>query len=290
MAGDWIKMRVSLATDPAVIGMATSLDRSEFEVVGMLHHLWSWADAHSRDGHADGVTGKWINRFIQCDGFADAVVKVGWLHITDTGIVFPDFDRHNGQSAKARGLAASRKQKQRSTVTEQAGHVSRTERDNVVTREEKKREEKNKSNTPPPPAGEDGAPKEVEQDGHGSGQPKQMKRESDLPEGFEAFWEKYPRKTAKANALKAWAKLKPNAELATKIMQSVGYHCVCADWVKDEGQFIPHPATWLNGKRWEDELRPVDNVHHLPARRGALEPIDFDSTDWLGKAIDEMNR
>ena len=290
MAGDWIKMRVSLATDPAVIGMATSLDRSEFEVVGMLHHLWSWADAHSRDGHADGVTGKWINRFIQCDGFADAMVKVGWLHITDTGIVFPDFDRHNGQSAKARGLAASRKQKQRSTVTEQAGHVSRTERDNVVTREEKKREEKNKSNTPPPPTGEDGAPKEVEQDGHGSGQPKQMKRESDLPEGFEAFWEKYPRKTAKANALKAWAKLKPNAELATKIMQSVGYHCVCADWVKDGGQFIPHPATWLNGKRWEDELRPVDNVHHLPARRGALEPIVFDSTDWLGKAIDEMNR
>ena len=292
MAGDWIKMRVSLATDPAVIGMAISLDRSEFEVVGMLHHLWCWADAHSSDGHADGVTGKWINRFIQCDGFADSMVKVGWLQITDTGIVFPDFDRHNGQSAKARGLAATRKQKQRSTVTEQAGQLSRIERDKDVTREEKNREEKNRSNTPPPPAGEDGngAPKEVEQDGHGSGQSGQMSHESDLPEGFETFWKTYPRKTAKANALKAWAKLKPNAELISKIMQSVAYHCLCADWLKDDGQYIPHPATWLNGKRWEDELRPVDNVHHLPARRGAIEPIDFDSTDWLERATDEMNQ
>ena len=30
-----------------------------------------------------------------------------------------------------------------------------------------------------------------------------------------------------------------------------------AQWVKDGGQFIPHPTTWLNGKRWEDDL-PMD--------------------------------
>lgn len=55
MAGDWIKMRISLAEDPAVIAMAAVLGESEFTIVGRLHHLWGWADVQSRDGHARGV-------------------------------------------------------------------------------------------------------------------------------------------------------------------------------------------------------------------------------------------
>jgi hypothetical protein len=144
MAGDWIKVRVSLATDPAVICMAEKLDTSEFEVVGMLHHLWSWADSQSRDGHASGVTAKWINRFVQRDQFAQAMQDAGWLSINDDGVEFPNFDRHNGESAKARGLAAARKQKQRSNVTPEVQSMSRAERDESVTREEKRREEKKK--------------------------------------------------------------------------------------------------------------------------------------------------
>jgi hypothetical protein len=141
MAGDWIKMRACLAYDPAVIGIAASLDITEFEVVGILHHLWSWADSQSRDGHAVGVTEKWINRFCQRDGFAAAMQKAGWLEITDAGVSFPNFERHNGETAKARGLAAIRKQKQRSNVTQEEGQMSRSERDESVTREEKRREE-----------------------------------------------------------------------------------------------------------------------------------------------------
>ena len=25
-------------------------------------------------------------------------------------------------------------------------------------------------------------------------------------------------------------------------------------WVRDGGQYIPHPSTWLNQERWRDEL------------------------------------
>ena len=134
MAGDWIKMRVDLATDPAVISVSCALGITEFEVVGMLHHFWSWADAQSRDGHAAGVTKAWVDRYVHHAGFADQLENVGWLECSGSGIDIPNFDRHNGASAKSRGLAANRQQNRREKT-------SRTERDNSVTREEKRREE-----------------------------------------------------------------------------------------------------------------------------------------------------
>lgn len=141
MAGDWIKMRNDLAEDPAVIGIAARLGMDEFAVVGRLHHLWGWADRQSRDGHAANVTSAWLDRYVQCDGFASAMATVGWLVIGEDGITIPKFDRHNGKSAKTRALATGRKQKQREKVTPEVTPMSRSERDESVTREEKRREE-----------------------------------------------------------------------------------------------------------------------------------------------------
>ncbi|ENA37452.1 hypothetical protein HMPREF1487_04370 [Pseudomonas sp. HPB0071] len=84
---------------------------------------------------------------------------------------------------------------------------------------------------------------------------------------FSRFWKLYPRKTDKAKAQKAWAKLNPDQPLFEEIMAGLGRCCVCRDWTKDEGQYIPHPTTWLNGRRWEDEVKPASNVHHLPNSR-----------------------
>lgn len=140
MAGDWIKMRNDLADDPAVIGMAARLGVDEFSIVGRLHRFWSWADRHSRDGHATGVTKAWIDRYVQCDGFADALETCAWLVVENCGVTIPNFERHNGESAKKRGLATERKRKQRS-VTQPSSDASRNERDESVTREEKRRED-----------------------------------------------------------------------------------------------------------------------------------------------------
>lgn len=140
MAGDWIKMRIALSDDPAVIAMAESLSIDEFSVVGRLHHLWSWADTQSRDGHASGVTQRWIDRYVRCEGFSQAMVIVGWLSVKEDGIEFPNFDRHNGDTGKSRALATNRKQRQRSSVTDE----SREDRDENGTREEKRREEESK--------------------------------------------------------------------------------------------------------------------------------------------------
>ena len=74
---------------------------------------------------------------------------------------------------------------------------------------------------------------------------------------FTEFWAAYPRKAGKQAALKAWGKIKPDAALHAKIMAAVEQQKRSAQWKRDAGQYIPHPTTWLNQGRWEDEL-PAD--------------------------------
>lgn len=83
---------------------------------------------------------------------------------------------------------------------------------------------------------------------------------------FAKFWRLYPRKTDKAKAQKAWAKLDPGQPLFDEIMQGLAKHCASRDWTKDDGQFIPHPTTWLKGRRWEDEMKPAGTVHTFPGQ------------------------
>lgn len=71
---------------------------------------------------------------------------------------------------------------------------------------------------------------------------------------FEQFWSEYPRKIAKQNAVKSWNKIAPTPELAAAILAAVQKQKLTPQWKKDGGQFIPHPATWLNQGRWEDEV------------------------------------
>ena len=83
---------------------------------------------------------------------------------------------------------------------------------------------------------------------------------------FSEFWQMYPRKTAKKKALQAWDKLKLTEELFTTIMSKLELFIKSEQWTKDNGQFIPYPATWLNGSRWEDEL-PKDKSSSQKAEK-----------------------
>jgi len=70
---------------------------------------------------------------------------------------------------------------------------------------------------------------------------------------FDIFWDSYPKKKSKGQALKAWKKIKPNNTLLQTILSKIEILKKTPDWKKENGQFIPHPATWLNGMGWEDE-------------------------------------
>lgn len=82
---------------------------------------------------------------------------------------------------------------------------------------------------------------------------------------FAKFWALYPRKQDKAKAQKAWAKLKVDADLFALIAKGLAAQAASHDWLKDGGKYVPMPTTWLNGRRWEDEVKT--NVHHLPISR-----------------------
>lgn len=70
---------------------------------------------------------------------------------------------------------------------------------------------------------------------------------------FAEFWAAYPKKKSKGDAEKAWDKIKPNEHLADTILQAVERAKTSVDWMKDAGQYIPYPASWLNARGWEDE-------------------------------------
>ena len=90
-----------------------------------------------------------------------------------------------------------------------------------------------------------------------------------MKERFDRFWKAYPRKTAKQDAAKAFARLNPDEALMTVILGAVEKQKQSDQWTRDGGQYIPHPATWLNGRRWEDETvaaKPKQNAPKPPAR------------------------
>ena len=144
MAGDWLKVEKSTPEKPEVLAMAAVLNLDPDIVFSRLFKMWCWFDANTTDGNARGVTFALLDRHIGVTGFCDAALHVGWLSVTATGLQLPNFDYHNGQSAKDRANTAKRVAKHRKSNGESNG-------ENVTSplaREEKRREEKNKDKKP----------------------------------------------------------------------------------------------------------------------------------------------
>lgn len=99
--------------------------------------------------------------------------------------------------------------------------------------------------------------------------------------GFNRFWQAYPRRVSRLDALKAWTKLAPSPELVDLIMDALSWQKTTPQWTKADGAFVPHAASWLRGERWTDEpfeTRPVltyepwvcSHTPHCPHRSACL--------------------
>ncbi|KKL50024.1 hypothetical protein LCGC14_2309650, partial [marine sediment metagenome] len=93
---------------------------------------------------------------------------------------------------------------------------------------------------------------------------------------FDLFWKVWPKRIAKASAIKAWKKLKPDDALVETILADVEAKTKTEDWLKGDGQFIPYPATYLNGRRWEDESGATGDTGI--AHRGIDAPLSAEET------------
>ncbi|MGW4950631.1 hypothetical protein [Streptomyces parvulus] len=94
--------------------------------------------------------------------------------------------------------------------------------------------------------------------------------------GFTEFWEAYPRKVAKGTARTAWAKALKRGATAQHITAAAAR--AAAQWraAHTEPRFIPHPATWLNGERYDDEPEqpPNQNQPTLPGTSRYTDPSE----------------
>lgn len=77
----------------------------------------------------------------------------------------------------------------------------------------------------------------------------------DITVRFDRFWKAYPRKVKKPSAFKAWKRLSPDDALTDQIVAVVER----TQWPADQ-TYIPHPSSWLNDRRWEDEVTPERKI------------------------------
>lgn len=81
---------------------------------------------------------------------------------------------------------------------------------------------------------------------------------------FEIVWEVYPNHAGKGAAWKAWTKLKPSRQLQDIMLGAIAAGRNSREWTKDSGQYVPHLSTWLNQRRWDDELTPNSKSTRMP--------------------------
>lgn len=137
MAGDWLKVEASTPDKPEVFMIADRLKLSIPETFGRLFLVWRWFDQQTEDGNALAVNDSYLDHIAGVTGMAQAMREVGWLTLADNdlvGVKLPNFDRHNGKTAKSRALTARRV----ATHKQRTGNVVAVT--SALAREEKRRD------------------------------------------------------------------------------------------------------------------------------------------------------
>lgn len=162
----WIKWGKGLEQKPEVFRMARKLGVDRYSVAGRLMAVWAWCDENVTLEAQQNRNGSVTAPVRMCDvddiaaieGFAEAMVDCGWLDRSGEDVVFPNFERHNGNTAKQRSLGSNRMQKVRGGVTHEPSRLLRKCDDPSATKAspDKIREDKTREEDKPPvsPKGE----------------------------------------------------------------------------------------------------------------------------------------
>lgn len=138
MAGDWLKLECSTPDKPEVFAITAKMGWDDPDLtVGKLFRVWRWFDQQTTNGNASGVTPSLLDRIAGATGFAQAMESAGWLTVTPEGLELPNFEKHNGATAKARCQTAKRVANHRASGECNAKAVT-----TALAREEKRREDK----------------------------------------------------------------------------------------------------------------------------------------------------
>jgi len=177
MANTWIKLQTSTPDKAEVLKIARIMGVSKYDAMGRLAKFWIWLDGVCVDGVVDGVVDADIDMLVDHNEFSNALHQVGWI-ICDNEkerITIPNFEVHNGDSAKKRAQKSKRQAGWRQKNDAPVDVVVDVVVDAPVVKPPSTREEK--------------------------------RREENIKEQFESMWISYGRRGSKKIGLERYLKL-----------------------------------------------------------------------------------
>ena len=158
----WIKFRTSLLNHPKVVRIASAICPHDVRnlsascphdvrmmsmTIGALIRLWSMADSHAEGNCLPNMSLGIVDSLFGVPGFAQAMVDVGWLEERDGSLYLPNYQEHNGPTAKRRAMDQVRKNSARNPVRNLSASCPQDVR-KVSASLRTKRESKNKESNP----------------------------------------------------------------------------------------------------------------------------------------------
>lgn len=263
MASNWIKVCHDTPRKPEILRVARLAGIHPDEAFGVTMRFWLWVDQVSHDGELTGLTLDDCHAAVTPEArherYINAIISVGWLAQREDGSIYvPNFERHNGMTAKARAQSVDRQRKKRHSTRgkchDRVTDMSRSQRDKNVTLlplpllsssciQEPSRDTPSEELSDSESSRASQHQKQTEED-------KPRRRAGYTPE-FEKFWQAYHiNRVGKAEAFRAWAKacrITAPESIVASAKQYSDIKAACGD------KFVCHPSTWLNQGRWEDD-------------------------------------
>ena len=244
----WIKVDQSLRDHRKLLIAADILDICPAYLMGMIISLWLWSLDNVPTGNLDGISARMIARAAQWDGdaqsFVDALTEAGFLdEEADGSLEIHNWHTWTGKLLDKRQHEKDRSSRRRSEKSAKSKQPAVDQRSTAGRVEQTAVDQSSVDDTPSSPSST-----RVDQRG----------RESDIEASFTMFWEAYPKKVGKKYAYKVWQDLSPDTHLCKKIMKAIDYQKQSAQWAKNNGQYIPTPANWLQKTYWDNEEAQVN--------------------------------
>ena len=211
----WLKIQAGLVTNKKTARLAGQMKWKKLEAVGFLVSFWIWALENCEDGQLRDITDSELAFAVgmeNMNGILDTLKTSGLVDSEPLRI--HDWPEHQNDYLRSKYRKSPEK-------LEAVQRQYRTSTVPVPDRDRVKRDRVEKEKQPL----------------------------FDKSNGFMEFWKVYPRRTGKDAALKSWKVKTPPLD---KCLSTLAWQIKSSQWTKDDGQFIPMPATWINQGRWND--------------------------------------
>lgn len=240
-------------------------------------YLFLWAAANRSDGDLSGMSDEDIELAVDWTGdegaFVQAMESVGFLDGAEGERVIHDWHEHNpwaagseARSEKSRWAALCRRHGRQQAARMMPEYAERLQE---ARQPDAQASQPHANGTPAalpdaasgmPLAGMGSAPSPIPIPSPIPTPTLEKPSSSAKPTDarFDRFWRAYPRKVGKDAARKAFEKRKPDDGLLQAMVSAIERQGLEAKCKRGESQFVPHPATWLNEGRWQDEL-PIES-------------------------------